>query len=127
MTVQNQFTELPPFKRRDAVVIGFALLVAALLAGGTLGIINAWRLATNIRWVAHTQEVMATSQGLLTLIIDVETGQRGYLLTEDKKYLEPYESGLMRVHEQFARLKQLTSDNPGQQARLESLLKQIDL
>ena len=52
---------------------------------------------------------------------DAETGQRGYLLTGDETYLEPYRAAIKNVDQTVARLKNLTSDNPNQQKRIQAL------
>lgn len=49
---------------------------------------------------------------------DAETGQRGYLLTGQPSYLEPFESGTAGVASALTRAKALTADNPRQQQRV---------
>jgi PAS domain S-box-containing protein len=109
----------------DAAVIGFGLTVALLLVGGVLGYVNARRLDDNGRWVAHTHEVIGELEALLSTLKDAETGQRGYLLAEDEKYLQPYDDAVGKVQGQLAHLRELTSDNPDQQARLDVLGKKV--
>jgi PAS domain S-box-containing protein len=103
---------------RPSSIIGFGLAVAVLVVGAVLGIVNAGRLAENERLVAHTHEVIAELEALLSTLKDAETGQRGYLLTEDENYLQPYDDALKRVQTIVTHLKELTSDNAEQQARL---------
>ena len=58
--------------------------------------------------------------------VEPETGQRGYLITGDRKYLETYKAAAAQIHEQLAQLHDLTVDNPQQQrrvARLDALLQ----
>ena len=52
---------------------------------------------------------------------DVETGQRGYLLTGEDAYLAPYTAALGRVSALVAQLREMTADNPVQQERLRTL------
>jgi len=78
-------------------------------------------------WVNHTHEVVIQTQDLLGHIKDMESGQRGYLLTEDVLYLEPYYEGLNDYKEHFDTLKALTSDNPLQQKCLANIDKTIKL
>jgi PAS domain S-box-containing protein len=103
---------------RQSSVIGFGLALAVLVVGAVLGIVNAGRLAENERLVAHTHEVIGELEALLSTLKDAETGQRGYLLTENEKYLQPYDDALKRVQAIVTHLKELTSDNAEQQARL---------
>ena len=63
----------------------------AILSG--LGAVFAWQWAgSSATWVAHTLQVENQLGALLSAVQDVETGQRGYLLTNDKAYLLPYET-----------------------------------
>lgn len=68
--------------------------------------------------VAHTYRVLSSSQAFLGHLRDAETGQRGYLLTLNNNYLEPYRSGVSGAQEHLAELWSLTKDNAKQQARL---------
>ena len=111
---------------RNAVVIGFGLTLAAIVVGGWVGYVNIGRLADHSQWVAHTHEVIGALEALLSTLKDAETGERGYLLVKDKKYLEPYEDALLQVKGEVARLKHLTSDNPDQQANIAVLEQKID-
>src|SRR5580704_7875416 len=66
-------------------------------------------------WVRHTYTVMQQSQDLLARLVDAETGERGYIITGDSAYLDPYRGAAADVSQRLASLKQLTADNPGQQ------------
>ncbi|GAM54087.1 sensory box [Vibrio ishigakensis] len=48
------------------------------------------RSENKLQWVVHTNQVLQKSGELLNAISDTETGQRGYLLTGQNYYLEPY-------------------------------------
>ena len=76
--------------------------------------------------VVHTREVISTAQALELAVRDAESGERGYLLTGQSAYLDPYRSGIRDAPILLANLKQLTADNPEQQSRLPNLEKQID-
>ena len=56
---------------------------------------------------------------------DSETGQRGYLITGEDRYLEPYNAAVAAIQDRVQRFKHLTEDNPRQQARIPLLEKQI--
>ena len=72
-------------------------------------------------WVNHTHTVINLSKSLLVELNSAETGQRGYLLTEKKSYLAPYEQGTQSARELLQTLMQKTSDNATQQQRLTRL------
>jgi len=80
----------------------------------------------NEKWVTHTHEVIQLSQQLFIQIQNAETGQRGFLLTEDNSYLAPYLIGIDRIQELLRTLQNKTKDNPSQQTRLLSLSTLID-
>jgi signal transduction histidine kinase len=72
-------------------------------------------------WVRHTETVLATMSSALSHLQDAETGQRGYLLTDDDAYLEPYRKGRDSVGMELNRLRGLTADNAHQQSLLAAL------
>ncbi len=80
-----------------------------------------------LAWVNHTNDVLLETKDLLGDLRDLETGQRGYLLTQDISYLEPYYKGLRDYEGHYSRLKELTSDNPLQQKRLVNVEKIVKL
>ena len=80
-----------------------------------------------LKWVQHTNEVLLKTETFLGSIKDMETGQRGYLLTGDVNYLLPYHSGISKAKSTFGELKELTSDNQKQQLRLEEIDKLLIL
>jgi len=71
------------------------------------------------KWVEHTHEVIADVQELLTLVVDMETGQRGFLITGKEHFLEPFSNSLEVWNEKVRALQKLVSDNPVQVKKLE--------
>ncbi|NTS76332.1 CHASE3 domain-containing protein [Catenovulum sp. SM1970] len=99
----------------------------------TLGALNLASLTTsqkkteeNEAWVIHTHEVILQATSLLSYLKDAETGQRGYLLTQNTSYLTPYKSGVKNALTELVKLKDKTADNPNQQKRLNELNNLID-
>src|SRR4029450_9207852 len=97
------------------------LTIAGLIAGAAVGWMHTRRLMENDRWVAHTFAVIAQSEELLSTLNDAETHQRDYLVTGDEAHLPPLEIALRHVPKVYGRLRELTSDNAEQQARLAAL------
>ncbi|WP_019026939.1 CHASE3 domain-containing protein [Colwellia piezophila] len=77
-------------------------------------------------WVNHTHNVLHHSDRFLSSLKDTETGQRGYLLTNDASYLQPYYAGITDSITHFKKLKLLTKDNPQQQERLDLIHKMAE-
>jgi signal transduction histidine kinase len=108
-------------RRPRAAALAFLLALAMLAAVLWLAVRNADRLAADATWRQHTYQVIGELRGLLGALIDAETGERGYMLTGDDRFLAPYVSGAAAVPAWIARLRALTADNPRQQRRLDAL------
>lgn len=99
------------------LVAGFGLAALTLLLIALVSYRNANLLIDTEHWVAHTHQVRAELADLLSQLKDAETGQRGYIITGEENYLDPYKSALAGIKTTFADLNNLTSDNPDQQRR----------
>jgi CHASE3 domain sensor protein len=75
----------------------------------------------NSIWVQHTHEVLYKSEKVLSVLKDVETGTRGFVITGDTAFLQPYYYSKDSIQSGIEILKNLTADNPVQQARIDSL------
>lgn len=69
------------------------------------------------RWVNHTYEVIRKAEAVGAAMIDMETGQRGFMITGEDEYLEPFNSGIKVFAHMIAEGQQLTSDNLAQGKR----------
>ncbi len=74
----------------------------------------------------HTHEVLQVLESIISNMSDAETGQRGYLLTGELKYLEPYNSGVSTVQGTIEEVTDLTADNPNQQERTPKLKNLVE-
>ena len=107
------------FKSKLAAVFGTALMI--LLWIGVLSYRRIVQAEEDQRWVTHTHHVIENLDAVLTDVLDAETGERGYIVTGDDAYLQPYEISLRRVSQDVGRIRSLTADNPRQQSSLERL------
>jgi signal transduction histidine kinase len=64
----------------------------------------------------HSQQVIATANGLQTLVIDFETGLRGFVITNQDRFLDPWRRARRRFPSEAASLIRQTADDPAQQA-----------
>lgn len=106
--------------------------VAICLIGISLAVYrSSTTLVENARWVAHTHEVLTQLEATATGVTQAETELRGFLLTDQESYLVPYSNGLMETRRRLNTVRQLTADNPSQQARIDKLepliLRRLDL
>jgi PAS domain S-box-containing protein len=118
--------QTPKLKRRNLAVMSWRGALLVLTLGLTLrfGITsshdwNQYRQSTHR--VEHTYQVLVAAEGLRNSVEDAETGQRGYLLTGEPRYLAPYNAALSRITASEMKLRQLMADNAQQQARLVAL------
>ena len=113
-----------PFTRRILAlsVASFALLVLA----GSAAFHMANRAAEVEGWIVHTMEVRDQARALLIQLLNAETGARAYVLTEDEKFLEPFELAQPSLRKPLGPLLALTSDNADQQVRLLALEPEVN-
>lgn len=105
---------------------GFCLVLALLLISGVVGIYNVRHLSATNERVAHTYDVIGAIETTLSTLKDGETGQRGYLLTENDSYLEPFNSALDAIASDMDRIRELTKDNSDQNARFTRIEATVD-
>ena len=107
------------------VQLGFAAIIALLLVSAPVSFYNTHRVYENTGLVAKNQAVQNALSDVLSTMIDVETGQRGYVLTGDRQFLQPYERATPQIQSQIDRLRELLSESPAQHAYVTALEKKI--
>src|ERR1039457_2715443 len=112
-----------PFIRR-MVVLGGALLLIVILGLLPERSFNRARDAEQL--VTHTLRVLNASGLLLSIMEGAETGERGYLLTGEERYLQPYQSALSSYRQASRNLRDLTVDDSVQQARIDKLDRLVE-
>ncbi|MBX3205302.1 MAG: CHASE3 domain-containing protein [Labilithrix sp.] len=99
--------------------VGFGLSVVMLLLVGTIAYRSIDALIENNKRVSHTHAVLEKIATTLSLVKDAETGQRGFVITGDPAFLEPYELATRGLRADIAELRRQTADNPRQLARID--------
>jgi PAS domain S-box-containing protein len=107
------------------ILLGGIITLAFLIINACASYQAINRLTVNEQWVAHTQQVLTEIEATFSALKDAESGQRGYLITGQEPYLEPYENAISELNDHLEKLRQLTLDNPNQQARLPVLETKI--
>lgn len=110
---------------QETLLASFGVIVAALLINAVVAYQSTLSLIENERRVDHSQSVLAEIAETLSTVTDAETGQRGYIITGSRIYLDPYLDSLGEIDGHVQRLRTLTLDNPRQQARLTRLEPRI--
>ena len=104
-----------------------ALIAMVLLFVIGLGSYNLGRYITAAGWNTHTFEVLGNLEDLMGSLVDVETGQRGFLVAGKDEFLEPLTNGRQKFGKSFDQIRKLTADNPAQQDRLSKLKDHYDV
>src|ERR1700761_1532123 len=106
------------FSFKQQVFTGFAISIVLVLIVGILSYSSITQLESDSNMVEHTQKVIKTSTNLLQLMIDAETGMRGYVATDKPVFLDPYNAALPDIRTDLSDLKELIADNPIQVHRV---------
>jgi signal transduction histidine kinase len=107
------------FRRRTLVLIGVGFLTLALIAGSSL-----WLVSDTRRYSAEILQnrlVRAALVRVVALLQRAESGQRGFLLTEEPAYLESYSQPASELPRQMQELAGLVTSDPSLRAKHEAL------
>lgn len=105
-----------PLQRK--LLLSFFIPIALMLIVAFTVHENTRTIVKDNSWVIHTQKAIARAQELLSLTVDMETAQRGYLITGDPVFLEPYHLAMDVWPQKVQILADQVSDNPPQVERL---------
>jgi signal transduction histidine kinase/CHASE3 domain sensor protein len=114
-------------QKSKLIAPSFVLAMLVLLLAGFLTYRQGGRNVAAEQWVRHTYEVLGELNATLSSMQDVETGSRGYVLTGEDSYLEPFNNAVRLIPQKIQHLRQLTADNPEQQRRIGALEPLISL
>ncbi len=87
---------------------------------------NITRLSDDIGRVAHTHHVLDLTSEVMRVVVDAETGQRGFALSGDDEFLQPYKDAVARSNSLLASLRSETQDNPHQRQQIDQLARMIE-
>ena len=108
--------DLREFNRILRQTLSLPILLLLVLAGFII-----WQISQStaqLRWIDHSDQVMEQTLRLEKLVIDQETGLRGYQLTGDTSMLAPYRAAMAPIAKQFTVLRDMITDNPTQMVHL---------
>lgn len=114
------------FTIRSKILLGY--LVVVLLFGAVLIVLTAQInvLQKENDFISHHDlEVHNLTNAIEKNVLNMETGQRGFMITGNESYLEPYSQGLSQWSSNYDQLNALISDNPSQQQSLQSIKAHI--
>ncbi|MEK3703007.1 CHASE3 domain-containing protein [Paenibacillus sp. FSL R7-0198] len=114
------------FTIRSKILLGY--LVVVLLFGAVLLVLTAQInvLQKENDFISHHDlEVHNLTNAIEKNVLNMETGQRGFMITGNESYLEPYSQGLSQWSSNYDQLNALISDNPSQQQSLQNIKAHI--
>ncbi|MBO9699308.1 MAG: response regulator [Sporocytophaga sp.] len=118
-----------PFEKfglNKKIRLGLGFSIVLLILSSSLSFYTILKLIEQSSWVDHTNEVLFNIESTISQLRAAETGQRGYLLTEDEQFLEPYRNAESKVKVNLAKLKELTADNEYQRRSIDTLERLLD-
>ncbi|NQX77629.1 CHASE3 domain-containing protein [Gilvibacter sp.] len=108
------------------IFLGFLIVVISVILSIYISYNNSKKIIESEGWVIHTQEVLTQLENIEARLLDLETGQRGFLITGKESYLEPFNSSLAIIYNELELLREKTIDNSSQTPRIDSLKLTID-
>jgi signal transduction histidine kinase/CheY-like chemotaxis protein/CHASE3 domain sensor protein len=106
--------------------IGLTIALLFFVGSSVLTFLNTRSLNAGARQVDHSHEVLAALDDVLTLVKDAETGQRGFIITGNDRYLDDHTRAVDRVDARFRDLEQMVHDNSSHRTQLSLLREQVD-
>ncbi len=111
--------------RKVALQIGVPALLALIAWNAYLAVTHLKRVEKSAALTLESSALQAELSGLLKDVTDMESGQRGYLLTGDAAYLQPYSDAKSRIEMDFANLRTGLSNRTQREQLLESQLESL--
>lgn len=115
-----------PVMLRKNIRRGMLATLLLMIVIGVISFLNIVNLVQHAQRLTHTQTVLTRLESLMALATDAETGQRGYLITGDEAFLEPYTRAMQLVAADYAQLRHLTVDDAHQQRQLDAIKPVLD-
>lgn len=112
------------FKRN--LLFGLGLSLTILFVSSVTSYISIKNLIDNADMMRTSNKVIKDLNQVLSLIKDAETGQRGYLLTGQQQFLEPYTDSKKKIYESYDTLLAEINPTPRQLKNLEKLKISLD-
>ena len=109
--------------RSMAISLPFALLAALLLIG--INEVGHKRSQDAVQAMSHGQQTRNAANRLLQSMLDAETGQRGYLLTGNEGYLEPYDKAVVTVQANLDELRNRYLKSPDDLQQFANLSREV--
>jgi CHASE3 domain sensor protein len=111
--------------RKAIFVTGVAAVLAFIVVNGYFAVQNLRGIRDNAALRQETVLIQADISAALLSVVDLESAQRGYLLTEDTSYLQPYTAAVERLAPLLSSLRSKLSSRPADERELEAQLETV--
>lgn len=108
------------------VLSGFIVCVIVVIIVAAFSLKNSEKVVRTNRAISHSQELLYEFEQTFAASINMQTGIRGFIITGNERFLEPYESSRGLIHKHLEALMSLTTGNAPQQKNVELLRKEVD-
>jgi signal transduction histidine kinase len=110
-----------------ALLAAFVAIIIVLLVALFVGIANLRTVEATSEAVAQTYSVELALRELLATLVDAETGERGFIITGQDSYLDPYQRARDEISSALARVRALVADGPEQRVDVQRLSRATEL
>ena len=107
------------------LIVSYGLIIVVSIGLGGICLYESRTAQEAVSWNTHTYKVIGDISAATLAMVNQETGVRGFLVSGDEKFLDPYTSGKTQVEKAVSEVAILTSDNPTQQQRIAGLRTDI--
>jgi len=108
------------------LILLYSFILIGIVMAGIVTFSNSESVRNTDDLVQHTREVLYESEDVLSHAQDIVLGSRGYIITGDPVFLEPFHKSRQSIDETVARLEKLVQDNPEQIHRVNTIKNLIE-
>jgi signal transduction histidine kinase len=109
----------------SGMTLGFALAAVVVIASGLLIHRNIQLIARNEAQVVHTHRVLHAMDGIRIALSAAESSQRGFIITTNREYLQPFRDALPEIDARLKEIAELTIDDPSRSRQFEALRRLV--
>ena len=118
-----RFKVLENLTIRNKIIAAFSVLLVVISVISFISYQNILKQSDTAKWVEHTHQVITDGREILKLLIDMETGERGFLITGNDLFLAPFNNAQSPWQNKLSNLMLLVADNPKQVQRLGKIIR----
>ena len=115
------------FSSKIRIVFAFSISILVLITIGVYSYYKTRQYKATSDFVNHTQRVISETQGIILDIQTVESLQRAFVITGDKRYLNTQDERLHDIQQTYKTVRKSIRDNKNQQLILDTLYRLINI